>query len=75
MSDNQNKHDLAKSDESALLAVNADKAGLIITQFMLFMQQKSIWPCHQFIGDDPQPITTDEAMKLKREYVELLKDS
>ena len=64
------------SDLSDLLAVNADKtAGVIITQFMLFMQQKSIWPCHQFIGDDPQPLTPDEAMKLKREYVELLKDS
>ena len=65
-----------ESDLSTLLAVNADKtAGVIITQFMLFMQQKSIWPCHQFIGDDPQPLTPDEAMKLKREYVELLKDS
>ena len=65
-----------ESDLSDLLAVNVDKtAGVIITQFMLFMQQKSIWPCHQFIGDDPQPLTPDEAMKLKREYVELLKDS
>jgi hypothetical protein len=73
MSGNEERKD--ESDLSALLAVNADKAGLIITQFMLFMQQKSIWPCHQFIGDDPQPITTGEAMKLKREYVELLKDS
>jgi len=65
-----------KSELSALLAVNADKTvGVIITQFMLFMQQEGIWPCHQFIGDDPQPLTPDEAMKLKREYVELLKGS
>ena len=65
-----------ESDLSALLAASASKeAGVIITQFIMFMQQNSIWPCHQFIGDDPQPLTPDEAMKLKREYVELLKGS
>lgn len=47
--------------------------GMIITQFTLYLQQKSIWPCYQFIGDDPQPLTPDELMKLKRDYVKELR--
>ena len=68
------RNERASTDPSVLLTANADKtAELIITQFMLFMQHKSIWPCHEFIGDDPQALTPSEAMRLKCEYIESLK--
>ena len=44
-------------------------AGVIITQFLLHMQINGVWPCHQFIGDDPQPLEANEVMKLKDEYI------
>ena len=49
-------------------------AGVIITQFLLHMQSNSVWPCLQFIGDDPQPLTGDEVMALKDEYIKILTD-
>ena len=49
-------------------------AGVIITQFLLYMQSNSVWPCLQFIGDDSQPLTGGEVMALKDEYIKLLTD-
>ena len=49
-------------------------AGVIITQFLLHMQSDSVWPGRQFIGDDPQPLTGDEVMQMKNEYIKGLTD-
>jgi len=40
-----------------------------ITMFILYMSQKSIFPCHLFIGDDPQPLSAEESVKLKNDFI------
>jgi hypothetical protein len=60
------------SDNSELLTA---EAGLILSQFLLFMQQEGVWPCYQFIGDDPQPLTVEELNALKDEFKEMLQGS
>ena len=52
-----------------------NEVGVLISQFLLFMQQKSIWPCHVFIGDDPQELKADELLALKDDFKSLLEAS
>ena len=50
----------------------ATTESLLITQFILYMQNKSIWPCHLFIGDDPQKLTSDESIELRDDFINKL---
>ena len=45
--------------------------GVIISQFIVYMQVNGIWPCHQFIGDDPQPLTAKEVINIKNGFKQL----
>lgn len=40
-----------------------------ITMFLLYIQQKNIGLCHLLIGDDPQPISVEEMIKLKDDFI------
>lgn len=43
-----------------------------LSEFLLFMQNKGVWPCHLFIGEDPQQLTPEEVFELKTEFVKSL---
>ena len=51
------------------------EAGVIISQFLLYMQQRSIWPCHLYIGDDAQQLTGEEVNKLKDDFKAMIEGS
>jgi len=46
-------------------------AGVIVTQFLVFMQNRGIWLYHQFIGEYPQELTDKELFKLKDKFKEM----
>jgi hypothetical protein len=49
------------------------EVGVIVSQFMAFMQTRSVWPCRLFIGDDPQKLNVDELLALLEEFKTTLK--
>lgn len=57
-----------------LAEVGGQEAGVLITQFLLFVQQQSISLCHMFIGDDPQALTGEEIIDIKNEFNKKLGD-
>ena len=66
--------DAVKEIEIAMDAEpTAEIAGLLLSQFLLFMQKSSIWPCYVFIGDSPQELNSDEVIKLKDGFKTMLK--
>ena len=46
--------------------------GVIITQFILLMQNEGVWPCSLSLGETPQQLTPEEVLALKDKYVALL---
>ncbi len=45
---------------------------VVITQFILYAQNKSAELCRLSIGDDPQLLTTDEMWELRNDYIKKL---
>ncbi len=56
----------ASSFNSALLCA---ESGVLISQFLLYMQHQSIAPCYLFIGDSAQRLTGDEMAELKNAFI------
>jgi len=51
--------------------IEEKKRAVAITQFILFMQQKDIWPCELRIGDEARPLTGQEVLELCYEFKKL----
>jgi len=48
-----------------------NEAGVIITQFIVLMQQQGVWPCHLIPGEEPQPMAVEALASMKNEYLEI----
>ncbi len=59
----------ASSFNSDLLCA---EVGVLISQFLLYMQLQSIAPCYLFIGDSAQRLTEGEMVELKNAFIEQL---
>ncbi len=64
------RDDLGLSATKDLLVA---EAGVIVSQFIAFMQMRSVNLCHVFIGDDPQLLTVDEMLEAVAEFKATLK--
>ena len=42
----------------------------VIEGFVRYMMKKSIFPCHVFVGDDPQVLSPDEVEEFAAEFIE-----
>lgn len=47
------------------MATEEEAVDVVLSQFLLHMNQQGISLCYLFLGDDPQPLTTDEVQTLK----------
>jgi len=70
------KDGCSESVSSGLLAEKDDTVTSVrIDQFILFMQQSCAWPCYRKPDDRSEPLTFDEVMSLKREFISELNNS
>lgn len=45
--------------------------GCTVSMYLMFLQQKNIWPCSMKLGECPAPITTEELAALLDEFKNL----
>jgi len=58
--------------EPEIVVKAGPEAGLMITQFIILMQTRFIWPCHYPVDGPLKLATPEEVMELKNEYIKML---